>query len=66
MKETQSVRVKIRLTDNRPFPTDMFVEVDDARTFDPVSVFSSLRAAHKWLTEEGYKYCHGTNGVWTK
>ena len=66
MKETQSVRVKIRLTDNRPFPTDMFVEVDDARTLDPVSVFSSLRSAHTWLTEQGYKYCHSTNGVWTK
>lgn len=66
MKETQSVRVKIRLTDNRPFPTDMFVEVDDAVTRNPVSAFSSLRSAHTWLTEQGYKYCHGTNGIWSK
>lgn len=66
MKETSAVRVRIRLTDNQPFPRDMFIEVDDAVTCDPVSVFASLKAAHAWLTGQGYKYVNGTNGVWAK
>jgi len=66
MKETQAVRVRIKLTDNQPFPKDLFIEVDDAATHEPVSVFASLKAAHAWLTGEGYRYMHGTNGVWAK
>ena len=66
MKETHAVRVKIRLTDNRPLPKDIFIEIDDAETHDPVSAFGSLKAAHAWLTGQGYKYINGTNGVWAK
>jgi hypothetical protein len=66
MRETHAVRVRITLTDNRPFPRDLFIEVDDAETNDPVSVFSSLKSAHAWLTGQGYKYINGTNGVWAK
>ncbi len=66
MKETNAVRVKINLTDNQPFPKSIFIEVDDAVTHEPVSAFSSLKAAHSWLLKKGFRYMHGTNGVWAK
>lgn len=66
MKDKQIIRVKVKLTNNRPFPTDLHVEVEDANTKEPVGAFPSLKVAHQWLVEGSYTYLHGSNGLWTR
>jgi len=60
------IRVTTRLTHNVPQVADLFVEVDDITKpiWRPVAAFASLKAAAKWLEAEGYKYVHGTNGIY--
>jgi hypothetical protein len=44
----------------------LFVEVDDISkpAWRPVAAFASIKAAAKWLEDEGFKYVHGSNGIW--
>jgi len=63
-----TVRVSIRMTSNIPSQTDLFVEVDDISqpAWRPLAAFASIKAAAKWLQEEGYRYVVGTNGVYSR
>jgi len=63
-----TVRVSIKMTSNIPSQTDLFVEVDDisAPSLRPLAAFASIKAAAKWLQEEGYRYVVGTNGVYSR
>jgi len=63
-----TVRVTIKMTTNIPSQTDLFVEVDDISkpAWRPVAAFASLKAAAKWLQEEGFTYVIGTNGVYSR
>ena len=63
-----TVRVSIKMTSNIPSQTDLFVEVDDISkpAWRPVAAFASIKAAAKWLQEEGYRYVVGTNGVYSR
>ncbi len=63
-----TVRVSIKMTSNIPSQTDLFVEVDDisAPALRPLAAFASIKAAAKWLQEEGYRYVVGTNGVYSR
>ena len=63
-----TVRVTIKMTTNIPSQTDLFVEVDDISkpAWRPVAAFASLKAAAKWLQEEGFTYVVGTNGVYSR
>lgn len=62
----RAVKVTVRLTNNVPQVADLFVEVDDITKpiWRPVAGFASLKAAAKWLESDGYKYVHGSNGIW--
>jgi len=62
----RTVRVHVKLTQNQVPPTDLHIEVDDLTSpgYRPVAAFTSLKAAANWLTEQGYTYAIGTNGVW--
>ena len=61
-----TVRVSIKMTSNIPSQTDLFVEVDDISqpAWRPLAAFASIKAAAKWLQEEGFTYVVGTNGVY--
>ena len=63
-----TVRVSIKMTSNIPSQTDLFVEVDDISqpAWRPLAAFASIKAAAKWLQEEGYRYVVGTNGVYSR
>ena len=63
---TRAIKVNIRTTDNNPKRADLFVEIDDISSpvWKPVAAFASLKAAAKWLEDEGFKYVHGSNGIW--
>jgi len=63
-----TVRVSVKMTSNIPSQTDLFVEVDDISkpAWRPVAAFASIKAAAKWLQEEGYRYVVGTNGVYSR
>ncbi len=63
-----TVRVSIKMTSNIPSQTDLFVEVDDISNpaWRPVAAFASIKAAAKWLQEEGFTYVVGTNGVYNR
>jgi hypothetical protein len=63
-----TVRVSIKMTSNIPSQTDLFVEVDDISqpTWRPFAAFASIKAAAKWLQEEGFTYVVGTNGVYSR
>lgn len=56
------------MTSNIPSQTDLFVEVDDISqpAWRPLAAFASIKAAAKWLQEEGYRYVVGTNGVYSR
>lgn len=64
---TRAVKVNILKTDNNPKRADLFVEIDDISSpvWKPVAAFASLKAAARWLEDEGFKYVHGSNGIWT-
>ena len=64
---TRAIKVNIRTTDNHPSRSDLFVEIDDISSpvWKPVAAFASLKAAARWLEDEGFKYVHGSNGIWT-
>lgn len=61
-----TVRVSIKMTSNIPSQTDLFVEVDDISqpAWRPLAAFASIKAAAKWLQEEGFTYVVGSNGVY--
>jgi hypothetical protein len=63
-----TVRVSIKMTSNIPSQTDLFVEVDDISqpAWRPLAAFASIKAAAKWLREEGFTYVVGTNGVYSR
>jgi hypothetical protein len=63
-----TVRVSIKMTSNIPSQTDLFVEVDDISqpAWRPLAAFASIKAAAKWLQEEGFTYVVGTNGVYSR
>ena len=63
---TRAVKVNILKTDNNPQRSDLFVEIDDISSlvWKPIAAFASLKAAAKWLEDEGFKYVHGSNGIW--
>jgi hypothetical protein len=63
-----TVRVSVKMTSNIPSQTDLFVEVDDISkpSWRPLAAFASIKAAAKWLQEEGYRYVVGTNGVYSR
>jgi hypothetical protein len=63
-----TVRVSVKMTSNIPSQTDLFVEVDDISkpAWRPVAAFASIKAAAKWLQEEGFTYVIGTNGVYSR
>jgi len=63
-----TVRVSIKMTSNIPSQTDLFVEVDDISqpAWRPLAAFASIKAAAKWLQEEGFTYIIGTNGVYSR
>ena len=63
---TRAVKVNVLKTDNHNHRSDLFVEIDDisSRAWKPVAAFASLKAAAKWLEDEGFKYVHGSNGIW--
>lgn len=63
-----TVRVSVKMTSNIPSQTDLFVEVDDISkpAWRPVAAFASIKAAAKWLQEEGFTYVIGTNGVYNR
>ena len=63
---TRAVKVNVLKTDNHNHRSDLFVEIDDisSRAWKPVAAFASLKAAAKWLEDEGYRYVHGSNGIW--
>lgn len=63
---TRAVKVNVLKTDNHNQRSDLFVEIDDisSRAWKPVAAFASLKAAAKWLEDEGFKYVHGSNGIW--
>lgn len=63
---TRAVKVNILKTDNNPKRSDLFVEIDDISSpiWKPIAAFASLKAAAKWLEDEGFKYVHGSNGIW--
>jgi hypothetical protein len=56
------------MTSNIPSQTDLFVEVDDISqpAWRPLAAFASIKAAAKWLQEEGFTYVVGTNGVYSR
>jgi hypothetical protein len=56
------------MTSNIPSQTDLFVEVDDISqpANRPLAAFASIKAAAKWLQEEGFTYVVGTNGVYSR
>lgn len=64
---TRTVKVNILATDNHPSRSDLFVEIDDISSpvWKPIAAFASLKAAARWLEDEGFKYVHGSNGIWT-
>lgn len=64
---TRAIKVNIRTTDNHPSRSDLFVEIDDISSpvWKPVAAFASLKAAARWLEDQGFKYVHGSNGIWT-
>lgn len=64
---TRTVKVNILTTDNHPSRSDLFVEIDDISSpvWKPIAAFASLKAAARWLEDEGFKYVHGSNGIWT-
>jgi len=63
-----TVRVSIKMTSNIPSQTDLFVEVDDISqpAWRPLAAFASIKAAAKWLQEEGFTYVVGSNGVYSR
>lgn len=63
---TRAVKVNILKTDNNPKRADLFVEIDDISSpiWKPIAAFASLKAAARWLEDEGFKYVHGSNGIW--
>ena len=63
---TRAVKVNVLKTDNHNHRSDLFVEIDDIsnRVWKPIAAFASLKAAAKWLEDEGYRYVHGSNGIW--
>jgi len=63
-----TVRVSVKMTNNVPSQTDLFVEVDDISkpAWRPVAAFASIKAAANWLKEEGFTYVIGTNGVYNR
>lgn len=63
----RTVKVNILTTDNHPSRSDLFVEIDDISSpvWKPIAAFASLKAAARWLEDEGFKYVHGSNGIWT-
>jgi hypothetical protein len=63
---TRAVKVNVLKTDNHNHRSDLFVEIDDIsnRVWKPIAAFASLKAAAKWLEDEGFKYVHGSNGIW--
>lgn len=60
------LKVTVRMTSNLAAMSDLFVEVDDARTSMPVASFASIKAAAKWLADGNYHYVTGSNGLWAK
>ena len=65
-QQIKSVKVTHRLTDNHAALSDLFVEIDNAKDGSPVAAFASTKQAAQWLTEEGFAYVVGTNGVWSR
>ena len=63
---TRAVKVNVLKTDNHNQRSDLFVEIDDitSKVWKPIAAFASLKAAAKWLEDEGFKYVHGSNGIW--
>lgn len=63
---TRAVKVNILKTDNHPSRADLFVEIDDISSpvWKPVAAFASVKAAARWLEDEGFSYVHGSNGIW--
>jgi len=63
-----TVRVSVKMTSNIPSQTDLFVEVDDISqpAWRPLAAFASIKAAAKWLQEEGFTYVVGSNGVYSR
>jgi hypothetical protein len=65
-KNVKSVRITHRLTNNYAVLSDLFVEIDNAKDGSPVAAFASTKQAAQWLTEEGFAYVLGTNGIWSR
>jgi hypothetical protein len=65
-KNVKSVRITHRLTNNYAVLSDLFVEIDNAKDGSPVAAFASTKQAAQWLTEEGFAYVRGTNGIWSR
>ena len=63
---TRAVKVSIIKTDNNPKRADLFVGIDDitSKVWKPIAAFASLKAAAKWLEDEGFQYVYGSNGIW--
>lgn len=63
---TRAVKVNVLKTDNHNQRSDLFVEIDDitSKIWKPIAAFASLKAAARWLEDEGFKYVHGSNGIW--
>ena len=64
---TRTIKINILTTDNHPSRSDLFVEIDDISSpvWKPIAAFASLKAAARWLEDEGFEYVHGSNGIWT-
>jgi hypothetical protein len=62
----KSVKITHRLTNNYAVLSDLFVEIDNAKDGSPVAAFASTKQAAQWLTEEGFAYVLGTNGIWSR
>jgi len=65
-QNVKSVRITHRLTNNYAVLSDLFVEIDNAKDGSPVAAFASTKQAAQWLTEEGFSYVLGTNGIWSR
>ena len=63
---TRAIKINIRTTGNHLSRSDLFVEIDDitSKVWKPIAAFASLKAAAKWLEDEGFQYVYGSNGIW--